>query len=189
MTLDAHARTTLLAAALHAIKQALNKDEPAFVSENPDPVLRERHASFVTLKRHHALRGCIGTLQAWRPLLDDVIHNARAAAFQDPRFPPLVAAELENLGIEISVLSTAELIRAGNRAALLRSLRPGADGLIVRDGTRQATFLPAVWESLPEPDQFCDQLMRKAGLGTAHWSSALKFFRYHTCSFSNEEPT
>ncbi|MGH8283002.1 MAG: AmmeMemoRadiSam system protein A [Gammaproteobacteria bacterium] len=187
MTIEPVTRVTLLKAALRSIEHALSGNKSAFENNITDPVLRKRHASFVTLKRHAVLRGCIGTLKPKRPLLADVIHNARLAAFEDPRFPPLTAPELEDLHIEISVLSKAEPIKANNRAELLRALRPGEDGLIVREGRLRATFLPAVWRSLPDADRFYDELMKKAGLGAAHWSSALKFFRYHTESFSTED--
>ncbi|MGH9354296.1 MAG: AmmeMemoRadiSam system protein A [Terriglobia bacterium] len=187
MTIEPVTRVTLLKAALRSIEHALSGDKSAFDNNITDPVLRERHASFVTLKRHAALRGCIWTLKPKRPLLADVIHNARLAAFEDPRFPPLTAPELEDLHIEISVLSRAEPIKAENRSDVLQSLRPGEDGLIVREGALQATFLPAVWHSLPDADLFYDELMKKAGLGAGHWSSALKFFRYHTEHFSTEE--
>ncbi|MGA9851685.1 MAG: AmmeMemoRadiSam system protein A [Gammaproteobacteria bacterium] len=187
MTLNADSRAALLMAARHSIEQTLSGSQSVFKNSKLDPVLREPQASFVTLKRHGALRGCIGTLVAQRPLLDDVIHNARAAAFEDPRFPSLTQPELESLQIEISVLSKAESITAGNRAELLCMLKRGVDGLIVQEGTRRATFLPAVWKTLPDASMFYDELMQKAGLGAGHWSSALKFFRYHTDSFSNEE--
>ena len=147
MVLDANVRATLLNAALHSIEHTLIKSKLALKSSNPDPVLREQHASFVTLKRHSALRGCVGTLEAKRSLLDDVIYNARAAAFQDPRFPPLTHPELESLHIEISVLSPAEPVNARSRTELLHLLKPREDGLIVQEGARRATFLPAVWES------------------------------------------
>ncbi|MGH8321029.1 MAG: AmmeMemoRadiSam system protein A [Gammaproteobacteria bacterium] len=187
MTIDAATRAILLKAARHSIEQAMNENLPLFKSDSLNPVLQELRASFVTLKRHAALRGCIGTLKARRSLLDDVIHNARLAAFEDPRFPPLTAPELEDLCIEIAALSKAELIKANNRTELLRALRQGEDGLIVREDAVQATFLPAVWHSLPDADCFYDELMKKAGLGAGYWSSTLKFFRYHTEHFSTEE--
>ena len=187
--LDANAGRTLLAAARCAIERGLDNKRKAFENHNPDPALREPRASFVTLKRHAALRGCIGSLDIERPLLDDVMRNARAAAFQDPRFPPLAAAELENLRVEISVLSVAEAIPAENRAQLLGALQAGEDGVIVQEGARRATFLPAVWRQLPDAESFYAELMQKAGLGTAHWSSSLRFFRYHTESFTDEEHT
>ncbi|MDE2234092.1 MAG: AmmeMemoRadiSam system protein A [Gammaproteobacteria bacterium] len=185
MKFDGVTRSLLLMAALHSIEEQLRGSAFLPDGSNQNPVLRELLASFVTLKRHGALRGCIGTLDPRRALLHDVVANARAAAFEDPRFPPLAAPELENLQIEISVLTTAESVNVRSRADLLLMLNPHVDGLTVQDGRRRATFLPSVWESLPEPDEFYAALMRKAGLGRDYWSSNLKFFRYHTESFCN----
>lgn len=186
MALDAGARATLLRAARQSIEHTLAGNRLSFENDNADAMLHEKHASFVTLKRHGALRGCIGTLEATRSLLQDVIHNARAAAFQDPRFPALTQPELAGLHIEISVLSIAVPITACNRVELLQLLQPGKDGLIVQEGARRATFLPSVWESLPGADDFFDQLMQKAGLGAAYWSSSLKLFRYQTDNFGDD---
>ncbi len=187
MTIDAATRTILLKAARHSIEQAIIKNLPLFKNDNSNPILREPRSSFVTLKRHAVLRGCIGTLKAKRSLLDDVIQNAQLAALEDPRFPPLTVPELEDLHIEISVLSNAEPIKANNRAELLKGLKSGEDGVIVQEGALRATFLPAVWHSLPDASLFYDELMKKAGLGAGYWSSALIFFRYHTEHFSTEE--
>lgn len=187
MQLSNVARITLLDAARHSIRQFLDGRRAAFSHRNIDPALRAPRAAFVTLKIHGALRGCIGNLEARRTLLENVMHNAQQAAFRDPRFPPLVNAELEILHIEISVLSKSEPIAAPNRAELLRELRPGKDGVTVQEGARCATFLPAVWANLPDAGQFCDELMRKAGFDTGYWSPALHFFRYHTESFSDED--
>jgi len=181
--LDADTRLTLLRAACQSIEHGLTGGRYKFGDNSSNSMLRELLASFVTLKRHGVLRGCIGTLEPRHPLLDDVIHNARAAAFEDPRFPALTAPELEDLHIEISVLTAAEPIDASSRAELLLLLKPHEDGLIVQEGKRRATFLPSVWSTLTVPDIFYDALMRKAGFGTDHWSSNIKFFRYHTDSF------
>lgn len=189
MSLSAVTRATLLTAARYSIRQGLDKGQACFRHTNPDPALRAACATFVTLKRHAVLRGCIGNLDANQPLLDDVMHNARLAAFQDPRFPPLVAAELQDLHVEISVLSRSEALAAPSRAELLRSLRPGEDGVIVQEGARRATFLPAVWTHLPDKAQFYAELMRKAGLDPEHWSANLQFFRYHTETFGDRERT
>lgn len=189
MPLSVFTRITLLDAARHSIRQALDDNCLAFSHQNTDPVLRATRATFVTLKRHRVLRGCVGNLEARQPLLEDVIQNARQAAFHDPRFPPLAAAELQDLHIEVSVLSSSEPLAVRNRAELLGDLRPGEDGVIVQEGARRATFLPAVWATLPDADEFYVELMRKAGLGAAHWSATLRFFRYHTESFSDEEQT
>jgi AmmeMemoRadiSam system protein B/AmmeMemoRadiSam system protein A len=145
--------------------------------------LRAMRATFVTLKSRGELRGCVGTLSARRPLAEDVAHNAYAAAFQDPRFPPLAAAEFEELSFGISVLSPAVPIGFGSEAELLSSLRPGVDGIILRAGSRTGTFLPAVWESLPQPRDFIAQLKRKAGLPADYWSPAITVERYTTESW------
>lgn len=121
-------------------------------------------ASFVTLMREGALRGCIGTLEAWRPLAEDVVENARACALRDPRFEPLTAEEYESVDIEVSLLSSSEPLLFGDEEELYERLRPGVDGVILSAGPRRATFLPQVWEQLPDPMEFMAQLQRKAGL-------------------------
>jgi AmmeMemoRadiSam system protein A len=184
--LESTVRCTLLMAARQSIEQSLAGRE--YTPENiiPDSVLHAMLASFVTLKRYGILRGCIGTLEPRRALLHDVIANARAAAFADPRFPPLTGPEMESLHIEISVLSNAEPIQADNRKELLLALKPHKDGLIVQEGKRRATFLPSVWSTLSDPGIFYDALMTKAGLDKGHWSPNLKFFRYHTECFAQD---
>ncbi len=142
--------------------------------------LAEPRASFVTLYRVGELRGCTGSLEPEEPLVVDVARNAFRAAFSDPRFPPLAGWEIDGLEISVSLLSPLERIRVGSETDLLRSLRPGVDGLVLRDGARSATFLPAVWESLPEPRDFLHALQRKAGLEPGHWSATLCFDRYAT---------
>jgi AmmeMemoRadiSam system protein A len=189
MALDTTTRAILLLAARQTIERNLTGSKLSFDRNGSNPLLREPRASFVTLKRHGVLRGCIGTLEPARPLLDDVIYNARAAAFNDPRFPPLTAPELESLQIEISVLSATQPINAHGRTELLQALQPGKDGLIIQEGARHATFLPAVWTSLPDPGIFYAELMKKTGLGVDHWSSAMRFFRYQTETFGQENMT
>lgn len=140
--------------------------------------LRAPGASFVTLSRSGALRGCMGRLEATRPLAEDVAGNARASAFFDPRFPPVEGAELDELEVEVSVLGVAEPIDAATEEELLAELRPGIDGLIVQSGAARATFLPAVWRTLPEPREFVFQLRRKAGLGDAPFAPEQRYWRY-----------
>ena len=183
MSLEPATQRALLQVARESIQRRLtgNRIEPTPASE--DAALGEHRASFVTLKRGHALRGCIGTLQAHRALLQDVIHNARAAAFHDPRFPPLALVELPEVAIEISVLSPSTPLPVRDRADLLARLEPGRHGLILQEGARHATFLPAVWESLREPERFLAELLQKAGLARDHWSGTLRFFTYTTESF------
>ncbi len=145
--------------------------------------LREPGAAFVTLHLHGRLRGCIGSLEAYRPLVEDVAENAFAAAFRDPRFPPVTQAEFPHLDIEVSVLSPPEPLPVRSEAELLTKIRPGVDGLILEEGMRRGTFLPAVWESLPDPRSFVSQLKLKAGLPLDYWSDTLRVYRYHTEAF------
>jgi AmmeMemoRadiSam system protein A len=156
------------------------------------PVVADRHqpldaagASFVTLHSNGELRGCIGSLEAWRPLLLDVSENAFAAAFRDPRFAPLRTAEFGGLSVDISVLSEPEPLDFESREELLDRIQPGIDGLILQDGDRRGTFLPSVWSSLPDKDDFLKHLALKAGLAASHWSDTLRVWRYTTESFGD----
>ena len=142
------------------------------------PHLHEPRATFVTLRLHGELRGCTGSLKATRPLVADVVHNACRSAFGDPRFAPLSEAELAGLAISISLLSPLEPLCVASEQGLLEALRPGIDGLVLTDGGACATFLPSVWESLPERQAFLDALRRKAGLSPGHWSETIRFERY-----------
>jgi AmmeMemoRadiSam system protein B/AmmeMemoRadiSam system protein A len=126
--------------------------------------LRQMGASFITLTRDGALRGCIGSLQAARPLGGDVAENAIAAAFRDPRFPPVTAAEWPGLRVEVSLLSAPKPLRFADEADLFSQLRVGEDGIILEADGRRATFLPQVWESIPDKRLFMRELARKAGL-------------------------
>jgi AmmeMemoRadiSam system protein A len=140
--------------------------------------LLEPGASFVTLKRAGQLRGCRGLLEPIRPLAHDVWHNAWASAFDDPRFPPLAPGELAGLDVGISILSALERVVARSEAELLGSLEPGRHGLVLALGPRRATFLPQVWESLPDPDQFLAELKGKAGLPRDLWPAGMEAWRY-----------
>ncbi len=135
-------------------------------------------ATFVTLKHGGELRGCIGSLRPVRPLGVDVHQNAIAAAFGDPRFPPLALFEYEGLAVEVSLLSADERIDVLDEDDLVRRLRPGLDGLILEHGFRRATFLPQVWDTLPDPRKFVHALKRKAGLPEDFWSRNMNVFRY-----------
>lgn len=147
--------------------------------------LQQKRASFVTLNRYSRLRGCIGHLNAIQPLAADVNENAFAAAFRDPRFNPLTNAELEGLEMHISVLSSAVPLVVATEKALLEKLRPGIDGVILKLGRRQGTFLPSVWESLPDADAFLAHLKMKAGLPRDYWSDQIEVLRYQTESFGS----
>jgi uncharacterized protein len=142
--------------------------------------LAERCATFVTLQKHHQLRGCIGMLEAVRPLAEDIAENAFLAAFRDPRFPPLSADEFGDLDIHLSILTPSEPIAFTTEQDLITQLQPGVDGLILEEGRRRGTFLPSVWEQLPGPEQFLRHLKQKAGLAPDYWSENIKIYRYWT---------
>lgn len=142
------------------------------------PWLHEKGACFVTLTQNEKLRGCIGTLEGHRPLLLDVKTNAHAAAFQDPRFPPLVADELDSTKIEISLLSAIQPLTFSNEQDALAQLKPGVDGIVFEFGRHRSTFLPQVWEQLPEVDMFIAHLKHKAGLQPSFWNEEVKLYRY-----------
>lgn len=152
------------------------------VSDYPD-TLQVQRASFITLHRHERLRGCIGALQASMPLVQDVAEHAYSSAFEDPRFPRLTADEFADLTIHIAILSLPELMTVKSEADLLTQLRPGIDGLILRYQQHRGTFLPAVWDSLPNAVDFLAQLKQKAGLEKDFWSDDIQFERYTTESF------
>lgn len=144
-------------------------------------------ATFVTLTQEGELRGCIGSLEARRALEADVRANAVAAAFRDPRFPPLLRRELEATQVEVSLLSAAVRIDFEGEDDLLAGLRPGVDGLVIESGFRRATFLPQVWESLPEPRDFLAALKRKAGLPADARGAALVASRYTVAKWKESE--
>jgi AmmeMemoRadiSam system protein A len=151
--------------------------------ENAHPWLDTPGAAFVTLTQQGALRGCIGSLTAYRPLREDVADNAVNAALRDPRFPPLSARELAETRIEVSVLSEPEPYPFTHRADAVSGLRPGVDGLILEYGSHRGTFLPQVWDSLTEPDDFLAHLVRKAGLPAGWWDDDARLSRYTVKAF------
>ncbi|WP_294541492.1 AmmeMemoRadiSam system protein B [uncultured Rhodoblastus sp.] len=149
--------------------------------------LQEKAACFVTLKRGGALRGCVGDIEARRPLNEALTANARAAAFEDPRFAPLAADELAGTTIEVSLLSPLSPLPARSEAEALRLLRPKVDGLVLTCGRHRATFLPQVWDTLPEPRDFLRQLKLKAGLRADFWSEEIHLDRYRVNKWSEPE--
>ncbi len=174
-------RQQLLDQARYSIDYGLEHGEPPTVEPEDFPqTLREQGACFVTLTLNGELRGCIGMLEAVRPLIVDVTENAFAAAFQDPRFRPVNRSEAGLLHLHISILHPAQAMTFQDRQDLLNQLRPGVDGLILADNHHRATFLPSVWESLPKPEDFLRHLLTKAGLSADHWSKALRAWRYTT---------
>ena len=154
----------------------------------PEAWLLAPGASFVTLKLAGELRGCIGSVDARRTLGADVAHNARAAAFNDPRFPPLAVSEFDALEVEVSVLSPRSPVAATSEAEALGKLRPGVDGVYLEFGQSHATFLPQVWESFPDPLEFLSALRRKAELPARFWHPDLRLTRYTVEKFHDERP-
>lgn len=186
MNLTAAATDYLLALAAGAIHSGLDDGRPGQPAISDAPLeLQRRRACFVTLTTGQAdLRGCRGSLQPARALVLDVWHNARASAFQDPRFLPLVRSEYADLRISVSILGDLEPLVAGSEEELLGALRPGLDGLLLSWRQRRATFLPAVWDTLGDPRHFLAELKRKAGLPVDFWAGDLVVQRYGTTTIS-----
>lgn len=175
----------LLTRARAAIEHALGlRDAPP----DDDPALTERGATFVTLTRDGKLRGCIGSIKPQRSLAEDVAANAQAAALRDTRFSPLTADEWPGVRVEVSQLGRAEFIEATDEATVLERLRPGEDGVILFNGCQQATFLPQVWEQLPEPRAFLAALKVKAGLSADFWGPAIMVATYPVRKWREEPP-
>jgi MEMO1 family protein len=179
---EARLGDALLARARNTIARLLGA--PAIV-ELDHPALREPGATFVTVRAAGGeLRGCIGRLTPERALADDVRRNAEAAATRDPRFPPLQPQDWAGLQVEVSLLSAPEpLPRAGSLAEAAAALDPGVDGVILDTAGRQATFLPQVWEQLPDPSDFLDALLRKAGVPPGRWPGDITLQRYRVRKF------
>lgn len=153
------------------------------------PWLQEKGASFVTLTQNQQLRGCIGTLEAHRPLLIDVQANAQAAAFRDQRFSPLTEAELTHTQIEISLLSAMQAMAFSDEHDALAQLQPGVDGVVFEFGRYRSTFLPQVWEQLPDADLFMAHLKHKAGLRPEFWDNQVKLYRYTVSKWKEKDIT
>jgi AmmeMemoRadiSam system protein B/AmmeMemoRadiSam system protein A len=156
-----------------------------------EPWLKEWRASFITLMQGEELRGCVGTLEARRPLAADVAENACAAAFQDSRFKPLTRDEFARTDIEVSLLSAPKRLRFEDHADLLARLRPGVDGVILEQGDersgKRATFLPQVWEGLPNPEQFIAHLKQKAGIAQNASTQSCRVKRYTVLKWREAE--
>jgi len=177
--LSAENRQTLRELAYQSISNGLQtgKALEIDITQYPDE-LQQKKATFVTLHRNRELRGCIGILKPVRPLAEDVAYNAWAAAFNDSRFMPLAANELDDLDVHISVLGTPEELEFDSEQDLVNQIRPGVDGLILEEGFNKGTFLPSVWESLTDTREFLNHLKMKAGLPPDYWSDTVKIKRY-----------
>ena len=185
-TLNSGQRQILLDVAHASIQYGLRQGKALKPNrEDYEPALNAQLACIVTLETRGSLRGCIGHLEAIQPLIIDVAENAFAAAFRDPRFPPLGEEEYPHIQLHISILSPAQPMSFVSEEDLTAQIRPGLDGLIMQEGTRRGTFLPSVWESLPEAKDFLRHLKTKAGLPPDHWSNTLEIYRYTTETFSD----
>jgi AmmeMemoRadiSam system protein A len=174
----------LLAIARQSLAEALGL---GLLAAYDAPWLYEPGASFVTLRRQGRLRGCVGSIQAYRSLFEDVRANARAAAFSDTRFPPVARDEYPEIDLEVSLLSAPEPFEVSCEAEALERLRPGRDGVIFECEGCRSTFLPQVWDSLREPRDFLGQLKRKAGLPAAYWSPDVRLWRYTVTKWAERE--
>ena len=175
---------TLLAIARGAIADRLGAPSPSFETTE---WLNEPGATFVTLTCAGALRGCIGSLVAERPLRTDVESNALAAAFSDPRFAPVSAREYREIEVEVSLLSPMQPFTVESESQALTLLRPGVDGVLLEYGRRRGTFLPQVWEQLPEPRAFLAHLKQKAGLPADFWAEDIRLSRYTVTKWRESE--
>ena len=174
------ARASIEAAAAH-------RPLPALPPEDLTPALHEKGAAFVTLTIDGNLRGCIGALEAYQPLVDDVQEHAVAAALEDYRFLPVSPGEIPELSIEISRLTQPQNLEYSTSAELAGLLRPGVDGVILKDGMRRATFLPQVWEKIPDPQDFLSELCSKMGAAWNLWlTKHLQVLTYQVEEFHEE---
>lgn len=184
-----HTETDLGERLLRRARQAIEHELGIGPAPAQDPELDERGASFVTLTRDGNLRGCIGSLKPTRALGADLVSNACNAAFRDPRFPPITADEWPSVRVEVSLIGASSFLEAGTEEDIIAQLKPGEDGVILFNGCRgQATFLPQVWEQLPDPKAFLAALKQKAGLAPDHWSSALMFATYPVRKWKESAP-
>jgi len=174
----------LLALARQTIAEGHKHGPPELApNQHEQGILNQPRACFVTLHLNDHLRGCVGCLEPRASLLQEVATAAYNAAFCDPRFSPVPREQVAQLDIHISVLTPPVAMQFADEDDLLRQLRPMVDGLVLRDGEHSSTFLPDVWETLPEPRAFLRRLKRKAGLPPDYWSSTIRAERYQTIGF------
>jgi len=179
-----HARRTIT----EKLGREIDLETTASLEEKLQDSCYDKHSgTFVTLTLNGQLRGCIGNMNATQNLRDGVRQNAISAAFHDPRFNPLTAAELDKVHIEISILTDPRPLDYSGGDDLVRKLRPNVDGVIISKGPKRATFLPQVWKQLPRPDDFLSRLCMKAGLPARTWQAeALDVQTYQVISFEEE---
>ena len=186
--LDAHGSSLLKLGAATILNHLGGQKQMRLDMKDFAEPLRGNGACFVTLNKDGNLRGCIGSIQAHRPLITDAAENSGRAAFRDPRFKPLAAEELSehDIVMHISVLSPQVPMIFASEADLVSQLRPGLDGVVLQDQGKRGVFLPVVWEQLPEPQEFFTHLKRKAGLPDDHWSDSVQAWRYVTEAVSSD---
>jgi hypothetical protein len=177
-------KTFLLKLAREALNRCVRGEKPPEPDRIPASV-QEKCGCFVTLTIRGDLRGCIGTIEGYRPLYQGIIDNARNAALSDPRFPPVTPDELAVITVEVSILTPPVPFTYPNPDALLKAITPGVDGIILSKGMRQATFLPQVWEQLPDKQSFLEHLAMKAGLARDDWKGA-EYKKYQAIHFAEE---
>ena len=178
----------ILRVASASIKHGLTKGKPPAVNVKTfTHDLQLQRATFATLKKDGKLRGCIGSATAHRSFVEDIVHNAYAAAFRDHRFAPLQTEEASSTSVSVTLLGIPQAMRFSDETDFQNQLRPQVDGLIIRDGDKRAVFLPQVWEELPDPTTFMIHLKRKAGLAEDHWSNRFEALRFS--SISTEQRT
>ena len=180
-------RGELLRVARGAAKSYLRRNAHATLNVGSfGPALQSHMASFVTLTHKGRLRGCIGSLQAHQPLVQDVAQNVVKSAVNDRRFTPLTHPDqMDELDIKIAVLTRPHRVKFNSKDELLAAMMPHVSGMIVQDQGHRGTFLPMVWDSLPTPEQFWNGLLVKAGLPKGHWSDTIKVWHFYAESFAD----
>ncbi|WP_062263433.1 AmmeMemoRadiSam system protein A [Endozoicomonas arenosclerae] len=188
LNLSEQDKKSLLRLARHTIAEAcVEGNAPKLDTQQYPDRLQAHRATFVTLQKLGELRGCIGSLTPQKPLIEDIAYNAFASAFRDQRFFPVTENELADLSIEISVLTPMSTMNVDNEEDLLSQLTPGVDGLLIQGEYHKATFLPQVWEQLPDPNEFLLHLKHKAGLQSHAWPDDMECFSYQCLKFKEED--
>jgi uncharacterized protein len=182
--LPSDVKTFLLTLARQSL-EACVQGKPMPKPENPPELTKKDRGCFVTLTKSGILRGCIGYIEGIKPLYEAIIDNAKNAAQSDPRFPEVTADELHDIRIEVSVLTPPEPLEYKDPQDLLNKLVPGQDGIILQSGYHQSTFLPQVWEQLPDKIDFLEHLSMKGGMPTDGWKTAL-VKRYRAIHFQEK---
>jgi len=178
----------LLTIARDCILREFHKEDEQPTFDDVPGRLREFGATFVTLTKRGQLRGCIGTLSSYQPIVQDVCEHAKAAAFHDHRFSPVLEGEMDDIVVEVSYLTDPLPLAYTDAEDLKQKLRPGVDGVILSEGHHRATFLPQVWEQLPDVEEFLSHLCHKMGVQGGRWKAAtLTVETYQAVHFSEGE--